>query len=67
VTTLEKYEYINMKMVAAGTTPYTFKNDIASAPQLVTIRVSLVSRAMVNINTIQNIMDDKAKNFGNSD
>lgn len=55
-----------MKAVAAGTTPYTFKKAMASAPQLVTMSVSLVSRDIVNTKMIQNIIDDNEKNFTNS-
>ena len=45
-----------MKAAAAGTTPYTFKNAIASDPHVVTINASLVSRVMVKMKTIQNII-----------
>ena len=54
------------KEAEAGNTPYTFKKAMASAPQLVTMRASLVSRVMVNTNTIQNIMKDSEKNFASS-
>jgi hypothetical protein len=50
--------YANINKAAAGTTPYTFKKAIDSAPQLVTINASLVSRATVNMNIIQNIIRD---------
>ena len=58
--------YTAMNTVAAGRTPYIFKNAIDSAPQSATTNVSLPSRVNVNASTMKNLIVPMRRNFSNS-
>ena len=55
--------YTAMNNVAAGRTPYIFKNAIDSAPQSATTNVSLPSRVNVNASTMKNLIVPMRRNL----
>ena len=58
--------YVAMNIVAAGRTPYIFRNAIDSAPQSATTNVSLPSRVSVNASTMKNLMVPMRRNLTSS-
>lgn len=55
-----------MNMAAQGMTPYSLRKGMASAPQLDTTRVSLVSRTVVKTYMKRNIRMDIDRKWGSS-
>ena len=56
-----------MNIAAHGITAYSFRNGMASAPQLDTTRVSLVSLTVVKTYMNRNIITDMQAKCGSSD
>lgn len=64
LSTDDIFAYTRKKSMLAGITKYTLRKAIASAPAAVTTSVSFVSRTMVKIKMVKNIIAAKVRNMG---